>query len=591
MKNLLRNRAALWCILLMLGYINAKAQNVGIGTSTPDSSAILDINSSNKGVLIPRSTLAITGSLPVPGKGLMFYDTIRNQLIINTGNTLFPNWQNGGNASAWSLTGNTGTQPAVHFIGTTDNHPLQFKLNNQWSGVVDSSTQSTYLGYQTGKNAAGTIGNTAFGVRALGTNFKGTGFNTAIGAEALKSNTTGYFNTAIGTSALINNQSGAYNVAVGLGALGQARIGTSFNTAVGDNSLASASQNFATHTATNYNVAVGDEAMKTNSSGIDNVANGYHAMYNGFGTGNTSTGSSAMFQIGAGDYNTADGFEAMKSVYIGSYNTVLGSQAFNDYSTSPLARNEESQTTAVGFRSLFHTDDAWGNTALGYLAGSAWHNGWYNLFIGAETEVTNSNLFNTIALGHATTVSSPSVMRVGNPATTSIGGPVGWSTISDKRVKANIQANIPGLAFIMELRPLTYNINVNALREFSRNAVDHLTGSTSGRLLVPQKTASAGDRLLEDAYKAREQIVYTGFVAQEVAAAAKKLQYDFNGVDSPEHPNDLYALRYEAFVVPLVKAVQELSSQARQLKKSQASLVADYQNINERINTLELKIK
>ncbi len=59
----------------------------------------------------------------------------------------------------------------------------------------------------------------------------------------------------------------------------------------------------------------------------------------------------------------------------------------------------------------------------------------------------------------------------------------------------------------------------------------------------------------------KEKIVYTGFLAQDVEKAAKKIGYDFSGVDAPKNNNDLYGLRYDEFVVPLVKAVQELSAQ------------------------------
>ena len=43
--------------------------------------------------------------------------------------------------------------------------------------------------------------------------------------------------------------------------------------------------------------------------------------------------------------------------------------------------------------------------------------------------------------------------------------------------------------------------------------------------------------------------------------AAKDLHYNFSGIDAPKNDNDLYELRYEEFVVPLVKAMQELSQQ------------------------------
>ena len=48
-------------------------------------------------------------------------------------------------------------------------------------------------------------------------------------------------------------------------------------------------------------------------------------------------------------------------------------------------------------------------------------------------------------------------------------------------------------------------------------------------------------------------------MAQEVEEAAKKLSFEFSGVDKPENKDGLYGLRYDNFIVPLVKAVQELS--------------------------------
>ena len=46
------------------------AQSVGIGTTTPDSSAILDLKSNSKGLLIPRMTTAQRDSLHQPAPGL-----------------------------------------------------------------------------------------------------------------------------------------------------------------------------------------------------------------------------------------------------------------------------------------------------------------------------------------------------------------------------------------------------------------------------------------------------------------------------------------------------------------------------------------
>ncbi|MEO6721236.1 MAG: hypothetical protein ABIN67_12775, partial [Ferruginibacter sp.] len=41
----------------MIFFFDANAQNVGIGTTTPNASAILDIKSANKGLLVPQVSL------------------------------------------------------------------------------------------------------------------------------------------------------------------------------------------------------------------------------------------------------------------------------------------------------------------------------------------------------------------------------------------------------------------------------------------------------------------------------------------------------------------------------------------------------
>src|SRR6185295_6991322 len=74
------------------------------------------------------------------------------------------------------------------------------------------------------------------------------------------------------------------------------------------------------------------------------------------------------------------------------------------------------------------------------------------------------------------------------------------------------------------------------------------------------------------ARNAKQQIVYTGFIAQDVEKAAKEIGYDFNGVDAAKNDKDLYGLRYAEFVVPLVKAVQELSEKNDEKDKKVAAL-------------------
>lgn len=66
----------MFLIVLLFVAINTKAQ-VGIGTTAPDASAMLDIQSpdNNKGVLVPRMTSALRTAIPSPANGLLVFDT------------------------------------------------------------------------------------------------------------------------------------------------------------------------------------------------------------------------------------------------------------------------------------------------------------------------------------------------------------------------------------------------------------------------------------------------------------------------------------------------------------------------------------
>lgn len=70
----MKNFYFLFFLLCLIQMVQAQ-QNIGIGTTTPDSSALLDISSTNKGVLIPRMTYAQRIAIPQPAEGLCVYQT------------------------------------------------------------------------------------------------------------------------------------------------------------------------------------------------------------------------------------------------------------------------------------------------------------------------------------------------------------------------------------------------------------------------------------------------------------------------------------------------------------------------------------
>ena len=57
-------------------FLAAAQNNVGIGTNTPAASAILELQATNKGLLIPRTDTAL---VLVPATGLLIYETADNK--------------------------------------------------------------------------------------------------------------------------------------------------------------------------------------------------------------------------------------------------------------------------------------------------------------------------------------------------------------------------------------------------------------------------------------------------------------------------------------------------------------------------------
>ena len=86
-------KAAIAAILLTSCVEVANAQ-VGIGTTTPDTSAALDIVSTgdNTGVLFPRLTTAQRDAIASPATGLLIFNVSTNTFNYNFGTPGTPNW-------------------------------------------------------------------------------------------------------------------------------------------------------------------------------------------------------------------------------------------------------------------------------------------------------------------------------------------------------------------------------------------------------------------------------------------------------------------------------------------------------------------
>ncbi|MCT8338682.1 hypothetical protein MG296_01320 [Flavobacteriaceae bacterium TK19130] len=106
---------------------------VGINTTSPAPGSILDVESNDKGMLVPRVDIADLNTIaPVTGgstESLLVYNT-----NTTTGKGFYywdgTRWVNLEETEKWDLLGNIGTDQDVNFVGTTDGEALTFRTNN-----------------------------------------------------------------------------------------------------------------------------------------------------------------------------------------------------------------------------------------------------------------------------------------------------------------------------------------------------------------------------------------------------------------------------------------------------------------------------
>lgn len=454
----------------------------------------------------------------IPTNAMAQNNTALGTLALANNTTGHNNTAVGWNALRYNTTGfyNSafGSTALISNVGGNSNSAFGFSaLASNTSGGFNSA-----FGYEALLNNTTGEESSAFGYKALRNSTASR--NSAFGYEALWNNTTGENNSAFGHSALSSNTAGYKNAAFGYRALADNLTGD-YSSAFGHEAL--------TNNTANGSSAFGYHALYSNTSGTNNIAFGYRALYsNQTGYGNSAVGYNTL-QNNTSSNNTAFGFNAMLNNATGTRNAAVGN-------SSMMGNTTGVDNAAVGSGAMALTSTGDKNAALGAVALYNNVGGSCNVGVGYGAGPTSSypNLQNTIAIGCNAVVTASNTVRIGNSSMTSIGGYANWSNISDARVKKHVQENVPGIDFIKKLRPVTYSYDVTAYNKLVGIVGDDAT-----------------------LHKTKEEIVYTGFIAQEVEQAADELKYEFSGVDKPSNEHTPYALRYAEFVVPVVKATQE----------------------------------
>jgi len=284
------------------------------------------------------------------------------------------------------------------------------------------------------------------------------------------------------------------------------------------------------------NTANGNHALANNTTGASNTAYGVYALgSNTAGSLNTAHGNAALYSNSTGSYNTAVGVAGLLSNTTGSNNTASGYQAL-------YSNIEGEYNTALGNNASYANSAGWYNTAIGSVALQSNTTGSANTALGFGADVTASDLINATAIGSGAKVNASNKVRIGNTEVAVIEGQVPLTTTSDQRYKNHIQDLPLGVDFINRLRPVEYIRNNN-----------------------------------------QTQTKEWGVIAQELKQTLVDVDYKNAGIVSEDStPQKYLTVRYNDFLAPMIKAIQEQQQTIQEQQKTIAAL-------SKRIEALEQK--
>lgn len=418
---------------------NAQSFSINTDGSIADTSAILDIKSTSKGVLVPRMTKAERNLIFQPATGLLIFQSGPDSSGFHYYNGTAWVWLSNASPSVgWLTTGNAGTDSTVNFLGTLDAKPIMFRYNNTGMGQLNPGIGSYFIGKGAGLFNNGINYNVAMGDSAMANNTTGGentalgyysqkgqaglstgGANTSLGARSLMSITTGGQNVAIGHYAMASMQSGNINIVLGPGAMEAATKGSG-NIGMGLWALRE-------NDSASNNVALGTSALYTNRRD-NNIGIGFNAGYlnnylqtdTDLGIQNTYLGYQSGYYANTGSKNVAIGYHALRgqgyftsdapgntaykrNIAIGDSSMVVSFGSDNvgiGYKTLTKSAGTNWHV-AIGSSALSNTTAAYPNTAIGYRSQDSASTGYANTSIGSFSLGNNKTGVNNTAIGNA----------------------------------------------------------------------------------------------------------------------------------------------------------------------------------------------
>ncbi|MFK5877893.1 MAG: hypothetical protein QM478_00200 [Flavobacteriaceae bacterium] len=242
--------------------------------------------------------------------------------------------------------------------------------------------------------------------------------------------------------------------------------------------------------SSNDNTGIGYQALYTNTTGYNNVANGVYSLYR-----NTTGGE-----------NVANGHRSLRDNTTGSFNVAYGDQSLQGNTTG-------GSNTANGYHSLHNNITGSNNTAIGYQSG-------YNA-IGV------GNIFLGNSSGYNETGDNKLYIENTDSATPLIGGDFSTDEVTINgtlNVTGNITANLTG--------DVTGDVTGNVIGNITGDVTGNITGDVNGRIMAANSgTADMKAYIYGSLYSSgglKTGPSSNGFTSAKVATGHYRITFDTN---------------------------------------------------------------
>ncbi|MES2649447.1 MAG: hypothetical protein V4717_21395 [Bacteroidota bacterium] len=150
-----KNLLLAWWTLAISTPILSQGVSLNTTQSPAHESAMLDVSSNNRGLLIPRLTKTERDAIQSPATALLIFNADSKQFQVNTGTSLMPVWQTivsvlpAETSTAFWQTGGNKNLVDSSFIGSSDSKSLSFKTNSFLRLYIDSVNTKIGIGTNT----------------------------------------------------------------------------------------------------------------------------------------------------------------------------------------------------------------------------------------------------------------------------------------------------------------------------------------------------------------------------------------------------------------------------------------------------------